>query len=83
VMEKLREMALLEAYDRFIGLELSEVAVDCAASPRPLAEGRSRRAGVRWIGANRAPNADKAEDGRGIPVGAVMAPAKAATTRPS
>jgi hypothetical protein len=30
VIERLREMAL-DTYDRAIGLELSEVAVDCAA----------------------------------------------------
>src|SRR5215210_6192873 len=44
-MERLRGMAL-EAYDRFIGLELSEVAVDGAASPSLLAAAR-RRAGAR------------------------------------
>ncbi len=50
-MEKLREMAL-EAYDRTaVGLELSEVAVDCCASPRRLAEARGRDE-ARWIGAN-------------------------------
>ena len=55
VMEKLRELAL-EAYDRFIGLDLSEVAVDCCITKAQKAAER-RRAGARWIEANRAPNA--------------------------
>ena len=45
----------LEAYDRLIGLELSEVAVDCC-SPRPLVEGR-RREGARWTAGNGASSA--------------------------
>jgi len=45
VIDTLRE-AVLEAYDRYIGLELSEVAVDCAASPRFPAAARGR-AGAR------------------------------------
>lgn len=56
VMETLRQIAL-EAYDdRFIGLRLSEVAVDGGASPSPLA-GARRQAGARWIGENGASNA--------------------------
>ena len=54
-IEKLRTIAL-DAYDRFIGLELSDVAVDGAASRRPLAAVRGRE-GARWTGANRAPSA--------------------------
>ena len=55
VLEALREIAL-EAYDRIIGLELSEVAVDGCITTRLLAVAR-KLAGARWIGANRASNA--------------------------
>ncbi len=44
-IETLRQIAL-EAYDSFIGLELTDVAVDGGASPRHLAAAR-RRAGAR------------------------------------
>src|SRR5215207_10111331 len=54
-MEVLRGIAL-QAYDRFIGLELSEVAVDGCITKAPCAAGR-RRAGARWIGGNRASSA--------------------------
>jgi hypothetical protein len=43
VMERLRRICL-HAYDRLIGLELSEVAVDCCVSEAQKAEGRRRRA---------------------------------------
>jgi transposase len=52
VMERLRQICL-DAYDRLIGLEPSEVAVDCAASPKPLAEERGREE-ARWIAENAA-----------------------------
>ncbi len=55
VMDALREM-VLEVYDRFIGLELSEVAVDGCITKAQKAAARSR-VGIQWIGANRAPNA--------------------------
>src|SRR5215218_7053115 len=38
-MDTLRELAL-EAYDRFVGLELPDVAVDCCIQRRPLAVAR-------------------------------------------
>ncbi len=57
VIEELRE-AVLEAYDRYIGLELSEVAVDCCITKAPCAEARSQ-AEVRWTGANEASNAPR------------------------
>ncbi len=44
-----------EAYDRIVGLELSEVTVDCCVT-KPPAEGR-RREGARWIAENGASNA--------------------------
>jgi len=56
VLDALRERAL-DAYDRMVGLEPSELVVDSCITKRPLAEGR-RRAGVRWIegsGASSAP----------------------------
>jgi transposase len=55
VMERLRQICL-EAYDRLIGLELSEVAVDCCVTKAQKAKGR-RPEGARWIGANGASSA--------------------------
>ena len=43
-MQKLREM-VLEAYDRIIGLELSDVAVDCCTTKAPCGEGRKEPGG--------------------------------------
>ena len=54
-METLEELAL-ESYDRYIGLELADVAVDGCIQRRPLA-GARRRAKARWIVANRASSA--------------------------
>ena len=79
VMEALRQIAL-ESYDRFIGLELEEVAVDGCITKAPCG-GERRPAKARWIGASKAPSADKAMDGKGIPIGTISAGAKAATTR--
>jgi transposase len=56
VIEKLRRITL-EAYDdRFIGLELAEVAVDGCITKAPCG-GDSRQVKARWIGESRAPNA--------------------------
>ena len=55
VMDTLREL-VLETYDRIIGLELADVAVDGCITLRPLAAAR-RRAEARWIGENKASNA--------------------------
>ena len=55
VIDSLRKMAL-EAYDRMVGLEPSDVAVDSCIKPRPRAAGR-RRAGTRWTAANAASSA--------------------------
>jgi hypothetical protein len=54
-MERLREICL-DAYDRLIGLELSEVAVDGCVTKAPCAEGR-RPGGARSTGANGASSA--------------------------
>jgi transposase len=45
-----------DAYDRIVGLELEEVAVDCCIQRRLPVEVR-RRAGARWIEENGASNA--------------------------
>jgi transposase len=55
VMERLREISL-DAYERLVGLELADLAVDGGASPRPLAAGR-RRVEARWTEANGASSA--------------------------
>src|SRR5918996_441916 len=52
VIEKLRQIAL-EAYDRMIGLQSAEVAVDGCIAKAPCGGGR-RLAKAQWIGANRA-----------------------------
>ena len=49
------EGIVLEAYDRIVGLELAEVAVDCCITKAP-AEAR-RRQGARWIAENEVSNA--------------------------
>jgi hypothetical protein len=54
-MERLREICL-DAYDHLIGLELSEVAVDCCVTKAQKAEGR-RPEEARWTGANGASSA--------------------------
>ena len=72
LMERLREMAL-SAYDRFIGLELSEVAVDCCVTKAPCGGEKAGRSPV-----DRGKGGIKrsvAVDGRGIPLGSVTAPA--------
>src|SRR5215216_1095495 len=78
VMEALEGMAL-ESYDRIIGLELSEVAVDGCITKAPCGGEKAGRSPV-----DRGKQGIKRSmvvDGRGIPLGAVTAPAKAATIR--
>ena len=70
--DALRE-AVLEAYDRFIGLELSEVAVDCCITKAPCGGEKAGRSPV-----DRGKQGIKrstAVDAEGIPVGSVSAPA--------
>ena len=72
VVDALREMAL-EAYDRMIGLELSEVAVDCCITKAPCSGEKAGRSPV-----DRGKEGIKrsvAVDGRGIPLGALTAAA--------
>jgi hypothetical protein len=77
-MEKLRQM-VLEAYDRMIGLEISEVTVDCCINKAPCGGQRAGRSPV-----DRGKQGIKRStvvDANGIPLGAMTAPAKVATTR--
>ncbi len=71
-MEKLREM-VLEAYDKIIGLELSDVVVDCCITKAPCGGEKAGRSPV-----DRGKQGIKRStvvDGRGIPLGAIAAPA--------
>jgi transposase len=71
-MEKLRQM-VFEAYDRMIGLDLSEVAVDCCITKAPCGGERAGRSPV-----DRGKQGIKRStvvDANGIPFGAVTAPA--------
>jgi transposase len=71
-MDALREI-VLEAYDRYIGLELSEVAVDCCITKAPCGGEKAGRNPV-----DRGKQGTKrstAVDEQGIPIGTVTAPA--------
>jgi len=72
VIERLREMAL-DAYDRVIGLELSELAVDCCITKAPCGGERAGRNPVDR--GKRGLKRSVVVDGRGIPLGCVTAPA--------
>ena len=72
VMDELREMAL-EAYDRLLGLELIDLAVDGCITKAPCGGEKAGRSPV-----DRGKQGIKrstAVDGQGIPVGTVTAPA--------
>jgi transposase len=72
VMTKLRELAL-KAYDKTIGLQLSDVAVDCCITKAPRGGEKAGRNPV-----DRGKQGIKRStvvDARGIPLGAVAAPA--------
>jgi IS5 family transposase len=71
-MDQLREM-VLEAYDRFIGLEVAELAIDCCITKAPCGGEKAGRNPV-----DRGKQGIKrsmAVDERGIPLGATIAPA--------
>jgi hypothetical protein len=68
-----------EAYDRIVGLELEEVAVDCCITKAPCGGEKAGRSPVDR--GKRGIKRSVAVDARGIPLGIVTAPAKAATTR--
>jgi transposase len=72
VMATLRELAL-QAYDKIIGLQLSEVAVDCCITKAPCGGEKAGRNPV-----DRGKQGIKRStlvDAKGIPLGAVTAPA--------
>jgi transposase len=72
VMERLREICL-DAYDRLIGLELSEVAVDCCTTKAPCGGEKACKSPVDR--GKRGLKRSMAVDAKGIPLGAVSAPA--------
>ena len=72
VMDKLRQIAL-EAYDKFIGLQLADVAVDCCITKAPCGGEMAGRSPV-----DRGKQGIKrstAVDSEGIPLGTITAPA--------
>ncbi len=72
VIDALRE-AVLDAYDRYIGLQLSEVAVDCCITKAPCGGEKAGRSPV-----DRGKQGIKrstAVDAEGIPIGGVSGPA--------
>jgi transposase len=72
VMERLRQICL-DAYDRLIGLELSEVAVDCCITKAPRGGEKAGRNPVdRGKGGLKR---SMAVDAKGIPLGTITAPA--------
>jgi transposase len=71
-MDSLREI-VLESYDRYIGLELSDVAVDCCITKAPCGGEKAGRNPV-----DRGKQGTKrstAVDEQGIPIGTITAPA--------
>ncbi len=79
-MERLREICL-GAYDHLIALEFSEVAVDCCITKAPCG---GEKAGTNPVDkGKRGIKRSMAVDASGIPLGAVSAPGKSATTRRS
>jgi transposase len=72
LMEALRRLAL-EAYDRFVGLEVADVAVDCCITKTPCGGEKAGRSPVDR--GKRGMKRSVAVDAEGIPLGAVVAPA--------
>jgi transposase len=72
VMEKLRELAL-ETYDRLVGLELADLAVDCCITKAPCGGEKTGRSPVDR--GKRGIKRSMAVDACGIPLGIVIAPA--------
>jgi transposase len=72
VMDRLRRICL-DAYDRLIGLELSEVAVDCCVTKAPRG---GEKAGPSPVDRGKGGlKRSTAVDGKGIPLGSTTAPA--------
>lgn len=78
VMERLRRI-VLDAYDQMIGLDLSDLAVDCCITKAPCGGQKAGRSPVDR--GKRGIKRSVVVDGEGIPLGCVSAPAKAVTTR--
>ena len=72
VLEALREMAL-EAYDRMVGLEPSELALDSCITKAPCGGEKAGRSPVDR--GKRGIKRSVVVDGKGIPLGSVSAPA--------
>jgi Transposase DDE domain len=72
VVEKLREIAL-EAYDRLIGLEMADLAVDGCITKAPCGGEKAGRSLVDR--GKRGVKRSSVVDARGIPLGSVIAPA--------
>jgi len=72
VMEKLREIAL-EAYDRLIGLQMADLAVDGCITKAPCGGEKAGRSSVDR--GKRGVKRSSVVDARGIPLGSVIAPA--------
>jgi len=71
-MDALEEMAL-EAYDRPIGLKLSDVSVDCCITKAPC--GGEKAGKARWTGGKGIKRSTMV-DTEGNPLGVLCAPAK-------
>jgi hypothetical protein len=72
VMDELEER-ILEAYDRIIGLELSDIAVDCCITKAPCGGERAGKSPVdrgKW-----GTKCSTVVDADGIPLGVISAPA--------
>jgi transposase len=72
VMDELREM-VLESYDRFLGLELTDLAVDCCITKAPCGGEMAGRSPVDR--GKRGIKRSMVVDACGIPLGIVIAPA--------
>ena len=72
VMERLRGM-VLDAYDRMIGLDLSDVAVDCCITKAPCGGEKAGRSPVDR--GKRGIKRSMVVEANGIPLGAIAAPA--------
>jgi transposase len=72
VMKKLQEI-VIDAYDRIVGLELSEVAVDCCITKAPCGGEKAGRSPVDR--GNQGIKRSTVVDANGIPLGAIAAPA--------
>jgi transposase len=72
VMERLREM-VLDGYDRMIGLDLSDVAVDCCITKAPCGGEKAGKSPVDR--GKRGIKRSTVVDASGVPLGAIAAPA--------